>query len=100
MASDGAEGGFALKVCLGRLLPREALRHQIERTAEALQVLAIRGSLVATTVVLEELRQGRSRPPTTRKSDGTLSCCGKGRCDVRAWLSDDLRGTVAARTAF
>jgi hypothetical protein len=52
MASDGAEGGFALKVGLGRLLPCEALRDQIERTAEALQALALRGSLVATTVVL------------------------------------------------
>jgi hypothetical protein len=56
-AADGAEGGFALKVGLARLLPREAPRDQIERTAEALQALALRGSLVATTVALEELRQ-------------------------------------------
>ncbi len=62
MAADGAEGGFALKVGLGRLLPCEALRDQIERTAEALQALALRGSLVATTVVLEELRQERPCP--------------------------------------
>jgi hypothetical protein len=33
MAADGAEGGLALKGGLGRLLSREALRDQIERTA-------------------------------------------------------------------
>jgi Putative transposase DNA-binding domain len=57
------EGHFCHKVALGRLLPRRVIRDQIERTAETLQTLAARGSLVATTAVIQALERGLHCPP-------------------------------------
>ena len=82
-----------MKVGLGRLLPREALRDQIERTAEALQALALRGSLVATTAVLEELRQGLPRPPIGTATWWQTCVASRGRDDLaRAGSWMDRRG--------
>ena len=76
--ADGCQGSSSVKLALGRLLPSTPIRTQIERDVQTIQVLAVRGSLVATTVLLKTLRNGDACP---RVQDPTwwrncISVCG------------------------
>lgn len=76
--SDSDQGGTSLKLALGRLLPSVKIRNQIERDAQTIQFLAVRGSLVATTAVLRSLQDGKDCPPVNDSTwwRNCISVCG------------------------
>ena len=76
--SEGCRGPSSVKLALGRLLPSTPIRTQIERDAQTIQVLAVRGSLVATTVLLKTLRNGHACPPVQDPTwwRNCISVCG------------------------
>ena len=76
--SDCNGQSTSVKLALGRLLPSKSIREEIERIVQTVQVLAVRGSLVATTALLKTLERGDACPPV---SDSTwwrncISVCG------------------------
>ena len=76
--SDDSRGSSSVKLALGRLLPSTPIRNQIERDAQTIQILAVRGSLLATTLLLKTLKRGEACP---RVQDATwwrncISVCG------------------------
>ena len=80
MSEDGHRGSTSLKLALGRLLPTRAVRDQIELTVQTIQILALRGSLVANTAVINSLEAGRGCPPVQDVTwwRNCISVCGYG----------------------
>jgi len=80
MSDAGPRGSTSLKLALGRLLPSRAVRDQIELTVQTLQILALRGSLVANTAVINSLEAGRGCPPVhdTTWWRNCIAICGYG----------------------
>jgi len=80
MTDDGSRGSTSIKLALGRLLPSRAIRDQIELTVQTIQVLAVRGSLVANTAVIRSLEAGRGCPPVDNTTwwRNCISVCGYG----------------------
>ena len=70
---------FSRKVALGRLLPSLTMRDQIERTLEVMQTMAVRGSLVATTILLRHMESGSPCPPINNSNwwSRCLKVCGR-----------------------
>ena len=90
MSDAGPRGFTSLKLALGRLLPSRAVRDQIELTVQTIQILALRGSLVANTAVINSLEAGRGCPPVqdTTWWRNCIAVCGYG-ISVRSSVETD-----------
>lgn len=90
MSEDGHRGSTSLKLALGRLLPSRVVRDQIELTVQTIQILALRGSLVANTAVINSLEAGRGCPPVqdTTWWRNCIAVCGYG-IGVRSSVETD-----------
>jgi hypothetical protein len=90
MSDAGPRGFTSLKLALGRLLPSRAVRDQIELTVQTIQILALRGSLVANTAVINSLEAGRGCPPVQDVTwwRNCIAVCGYG-IGVRSSVETD-----------
>lgn len=113
---DDAETGrtFSVKCSLGRLLvpcssdPELAelehleisrkLRTQIETSVERIHALAVKGTLVATDVLLRAAREGRPLPPVDEQSwwYKCLTSCGKLKGTKRASKDGEIERSAQA----
>ena len=101
MSEDGHRGSTSLKLALGRLLPSRIVRDQIELTVQTIQILALRGSLVANTAVINSLEAGQGCPPVQDVTH--IESCPNCRNEAGTGpkiLHHDLHGAMNIRKIF